>query len=390
MFTGFFLELKRARVPVSLREYLTLMEAMGKHVAGHSVDEFYYLARTALVKDERNIDKFDRVFAQYFQGLESVAEAVLVPDDWLTQLAERLFTEEERREIEAMGGLEKLLETLRQRLSEQKGRHEGGNKWVGTLGKSPFGAKGYNPEGVRIGQEEGREGRAVKVWDKREFKNLDGDVELGTRNLKLALRRLRRFAREGAAELLDLDDTIRSTAKNAGWLDLRLVPERHNAVKVLLLLDIGGSMDGHVRTCAELFSAARSEFKHLEHYYFHNCPYEYLWKDARRRHVEKTSTMEVLHRFDQGWKLILIGDATMAPYEIADPGGSVEHWNAEAGEVWMQRLTMTYPKAAWLNPVPERYWPGTPSIAMVQKLMDGRMFALTLEGLDRAMRALQR
>ncbi len=390
MFTGFFLELKRARVPVSLREYLTLMEAMGRHVAGHSVDEFYYLARAALVKDERNIDKFDRVFAQYFQGLETVAEAALVPDEWLQQLAERLFTEEERREIEAMGGLEKLLETLRQRLAEQKGRHEGGSKWVGTLGKSPYGAKGVNPEGVRIGQEEGREGRAVKVWDKREFKNLDGDVELGTRNLKLALRRLRQFAREGAAELLDLDDTIRSTAKNAGWLDLRLVPERHNAVKVLLLLDIGGSMDGHVRACAELFSAARSEFKHLEHYYFHNCPYEHLWPDARRRHVEKTPTMEVLHRCDQGWKLILIGDATMAPYEIAEPGGSVEHWNAEPGEAWMQRLTMTYPKAAWLNPVPERYWPGTPSIAMMTKLMEGRMFALTLAGLDRAMRSLRR
>jgi len=390
MFTGFFLELKRARVPVSLKEYLTLMEAMGKHVAGHSVEEFYYLARASLVKDERNIDKFDRVFAQHFQGLESVAEAALVPDEWLQQLAERLFTEEERREIEAMGGLEKLLDTLRQRLAEQKGRHEGGSKWIGTAGTSPFGAKGYNPEGVRIGQDEGREGRAVKVWDKREFKNLDGEVELGTRNLKLALRRLRQFAREGAAELLDLDDTIRATAKNAGWLDLRLVPERHNAVKVLLLLDIGGSMDGHVRACAELFSAARTEFKHLEHYYFHNCPYEHLWQDARRRHVEKTPTMEVLHRFDQGWKLILVGDATMAPYEIAEPGGSVEHWNAEPGEMWLQRLTMTYPKSVWLNPVPERYWPGTPSIAMVAKLMDARMFPLTLDGIDRAARALQR
>ena len=289
-----------------------------------------------------------------------------------------------------MGGLEKLLDTLRQRLAEQKGRHEGGSKWIGTAGTSPFGAKGYNPEGVRIGQDEGREGRAVKVWDKREFKNLDGEVELGTRNLKLALRRLRQFAREGAAELLDLDDTIRATAKNAGWLDLRLVPERHNAVKVLLLLDIGGSMDGHVRACAELFSAARTEFKHLEHFYFHNCPYEHLWQDARRRHVEKTPTMEVLHRFDQGWKLILVGDATMAPYEIAEPGGSVEHWNAEPGEAWLQRLTMTYPKSVWLNPVPERYWPGTPSIAMVAKLMDARMFPLTLDGIDRAARALQR
>jgi hypothetical protein len=390
MFAGFFLELKRARIPVSLREYLTLMEAMAKGVAGHSVDEFYYLARAVLVKDERNLDKFDRVFATVFNGLEAIADAAAIPEDWLTKLAEKLLTEEEKRQIEAMGGLEKLLETLRQRLNEQKGRHEGGSKWVGTAGTSPFGAHGYHPEGVRIGQEEGRHGRAAKVWDQRVFRNLDGEIELGTRNVKLALRRLRRFAREGAAEILDLDDTIRSTAKNAGWLDLRLVPERHNAVKVLLLLDIGGSMDGHIKACAELFSAARLEFKHLEHYYFHNCPYEQLWKDAQRRHVECTPTPEVMHKFDQGYKLILVGDATMGPYEIAEAGGSVEHWNAEPGETWLRRLLATYPKAAWLNPVPERYWQGTASIEMIRGLMEGRMFPLTLDGIDRAMRALQR
>ena len=371
MFAGFFLELKRARVPVSLREYLTLLEAMDKSVAQYSVENFYYLARACLVKDERNIDKFDRVFGQFFKGIEDVAAAALVPEDWLRKLAEKLLTQEELQQIEAMGGLEKLLDTLRQRLAEQQGRHEGGSKWIGTAGTSPFGAHGSNPEGVRIGQEEGRTGRAVKVWDKREFKNLDGEVELGTRNVKLALRRLRQFAREGAAELFDLDDTVRSTAKNAGWLDLRLVPERHNAVKVLLLLDIGGSMDGHVRACAELFSAARAEFKHLEHYYFHNCPYEHLWQDAHRRHVERTPTIEVLHRLNQGWKLILVGDATMAPYEIVEPGGSVEHMNAEPGEAWLRRLLMTFPKAAWLNPVPERYWPGTESIAMIGRTHGG-------------------
>jgi uncharacterized protein len=390
MFAGFFLELKRARVPVSLKEYLTLLEAMEKSVAQYSVETFYYLARACLVKDERNIDKFDRVFGQFFKGMEDVAAAALVPDDWLTKLAEKLLTPEEMQQIEAMGGLDKLLDTLRQRLAEQTGRHEGGSKWIGTAGTSPFGAHGFNPEGVRIGQDEGHHGRAVKVWDRREFKNLDGEVELGTRNVKLALRRLRQFAREGAAELLDIDDTVRSTAKNAGWLDLRLVPERHNAVKVLLLLDIGGSMDGHVRACAELFSAARVEFKHLEHYYFHNCPYEHLWKDASRRHVERTPTMEVLHRFNQGWKLVLVGDATMAPYEIAEPGGGVEHMNAEPGEAWMRRFLTCFPKAAWLNPVPERYWPGTQSIELMRGLMEGRMFPLTLDGIDRAMRSLQR
>ncbi|HXQ52619.1 MAG TPA: VWA domain-containing protein [Stellaceae bacterium] len=390
MFAGFFLELKRARVPVSLKEYLALMEAMEKSVAGFSVDDFYYLARTCLVKDERNIDKFGRVFGQVFKGIEGAAEGSPVPEDWLTALAEKLLSEEEKQQIEAMGGLDKLLDALRQRLAEQKGRHEGGSKWIGTAGTSPFGAKGYNPEGVRIGQDEGRQGRAVKVWDKREFKNLDGEVQLGTRNIKLALRRLRQFAREGAAEILDLPDTIRSTAKNAGWLDLRLVPERHNAVKVLLLLDIGGSMDGHVRACEELFSAARAEFKHLAHYYFHNCPYEHLWQDARRRQAERTPLVELLRTYDQAYKLILVGDATMAPYEISDPGGAIEHWNAEPGETWLRRLLVTYPKAVWLNPVPERYWQGTQSIDMIAKLMEGRMFPLTLDGIDRAMRRLQR
>jgi uncharacterized protein with von Willebrand factor type A (vWA) domain len=391
VFAGFFLELRQARVPVSLREYLTLLEAMKQNLAAYSVEDFYYLARTALVKDERNLDKFDRVFGHHFKGIESLAEAgVEIPEEWLRKLAEKLLTDEEMKQIQALGGLEKLLEELAKRLAEQKGRHEGGSKWIGTAGTSPFGAYGYNPEGVRIGQDKNRSNRAVKVWDKREFKNLDDRVEIGTRNIKIALRRLRQFAREGAADELDLDDTIRSTARNAGWLDLKMVPERHNATKVLLLLDIGGSMDGHVRTCEELFSAARAEFKHLEYFYFHNCPYESLWRDARRRHVEKTPTTQVLHTYDASYKLIFVGDASMSPYEVVQPGGSVEHWNEEAGEIWMRRLLVTYPKAVWLNPVPERYWEGTPSIALIRELMESRMFPLTLDGLDRAMRRLTR
>jgi uncharacterized protein len=391
MFINFFLELRQAKVPVSLREYLTLLEAMRHNLAAFSVEDFYYLSRSALVKDERNLDKFDRVFGHHFKGLEQAAEAgVEIPEEWLRKLAEKLLTEEEMKQIEALGGLDKLMEELAKRLAEQKGRHQGGSKWIGTAGTSPFGAYGYNPEGVRIGQDGNRSNRAVKVWDKREFKNLDDQVELGTRNIKLALRRLRQFAREGAAEELDLDDTIRSTARNAGWLDIKLVPERHNAAKVLLLMDIGGSMDGHVRTCEELFSAARAEFKHLEFFYFHNCPYEALWRDAWRRHVEKTPTMQVMHTYDSSYKLILVGDASMSPYEIAQPGGSVEHWNEEAGEVWLRRLLVTYPKAVWLNPVPERYWEGTPSIHLLHQLMEGRMFPLTLDGLDRAMRRLTR
>ena len=391
MFIGFLLELREANVPVSLKEFLTLMEAMRRQVAGYSVDDFYYLSRAALVKDERHLDKFDSVFGHYFKGLETPGAAPpTIPEEWLKALGEKLLTDEEKKLIEAMGGWEKLMETLKQRLEEQKGRHEGGKKWIGTAGTSPYGAYGYNPEGVRIGHDKNRNNRAVKVWDKREFRNLDDRVELGTRNIKLALRRLRQFAREGADMELDLDDTIRSTARNAGWLDLKLVRERHNAVKVLLLFDIGGSMDGHIRSCEELFSAARGEFKHLEYFYFHNCPYEGLWPDAMRRHVERVPTHEVMRTYDQSYKLIFVGDASMSPYELEQPGGSVEHWNDEAGQVWMRRLLATYPKAVWLNPVPERYWDGTLSTEMIRELMGGRMYPLTLEGLDRAMRRLTR
>src|SRR5713101_7970744 len=326
MFVTFFHELKSAGLPVTLREYLTLMEAMDADLASRRVEDFYYLSRAALVKDERNLDKFDRVFGKVFQGMELLEQALAaeIPAEWLKKLMEKNLTDEEKKMIEAMGGLDKLLETLRRRLAEQKKRHQGGSKWIGTAGTSPYGAYGYNPEGVRIGQDENRNNRAVKVWDKREFKNLDDRIELGTRNIKVALRRLRQFAREGAADELDLDDTIRSTARNAGWLDIKMVPERHNAVKVLLLLDIGGSMDGHVRTCEELFSAARAEFKHLEYFYFHNCPYESLWRDAWRRQVEKMPTLPVLHTYDASYKLIFVGDASMSPYEIVQPGGSVE------------------------------------------------------------------
>src|SRR6185437_13925986 len=391
MFINFFLELREAKIPVSLREFLTLIEAMERRVARFSIDEFYYLARATLVKDERNLDKFDRVFGHHFKGIETIGEAgIEIPEEWLRKLAEKTLTDEEKAQIAALGGWEKLMETLRQRLAEQKGRHQGGSKWIGTAGTSPFGAYGYHPEGVRIGQDENRNNRAVKVWDKREFKNLDDRVELGTRNIKLALRRLRQFAREGAADELDLDDTIRSTARNAGWLDIKLVPERHNAAKVLLLLDIGGSMDGHIRTCAELFSAASSEFKHLEYFYFHNCPYEALWPDARRRRTEEVPTAEILRTYDQSYRLIFVGDASMSPYEIAEPGASVEHFNDEAGEVWLRRLAGAYPKAVWLNPVPERYWDGTHSIGMIRQIMNDRMYPLTLEGLDRAMRKLTR
>src|SRR5712692_4482266 len=391
MFAGFFLELRQAKVPVSLREYLTLMEAMRRNLAEYSVEDFYYLSRAALVKDERNLDKFDRVFGRHFKGIETIGDAgIEIPEEWLRKLAENVLTEEEKQLIESLGGWEKLMEALQKRLAEQKGRHQGGSKWIGTAGTSPFGAYGYNPEGVRIGQDGGRNRSAVKVWDKREFKNLDDQVEIGTRNIKIALRRLRQFAREGAASELDLDDTIRSTAKNAGWLDLKMVPERHNAVKILLLLDIGGSMDGHIKTCAELFSAARAEFKHLEFFYFHNCPYEKMWKDAQRRHIESVPVMQVLHTYDSSYKLIFVGDASMSPYELMQPGGSVEHWNEEPGHVWLTRLLVTYPKAVWLNPVPERYWSGTGSIGMARQLMEDRMYGLTLEGLDKAMRRLTR
>jgi uncharacterized protein with von Willebrand factor type A (vWA) domain len=391
VFFSFFAELRQAKVPVSLREYLTLMEAMQKRVAVFDIEDFYFLARTALVKDERHLDRFDRVFGHCFKGIETPGDPqTAIPDVWLRKLAERFLTEEEQRQIEALGGWDKLMETLRRRLAEQRSRHQGGSKWIGTAGTSPFGAHGYNPEGVRIGQQEGRNRSAVKVWDRREFRNLDDTIELGTRNIKLALRRLRQFARDGAAEELDLGGTVKSTAHNAGWLDLKLVPERHNAVKLLLFLDVGGSMEDHVRICEELFSAARSEFKHLIHFYFHNCIYDSVWHDSRRRHVEQVPVMEFFRTYDRSYRIVLVGDASMSPYEIEKEGGSVERWNDEPGEVWLRRVFETYPRAVWLNPVPEKYWTGTASIGMIRRISEDRMFPLTLDGLDRAMRRLKR
>jgi uncharacterized protein with von Willebrand factor type A (vWA) domain len=391
MFVTFFHELKSAGVPVTLREYLTLMQAMEADLATRRVEDFYYLSRSALVKDERNLDKFDRVFAHVFKGLELLQEVVTVdiPTEWLKKLTEKYLTDDEKRQIEAMGGLDKLLETLRQRLAEQKGRHQGGSKWIGTAGTSPFGAYGYNPEGVRIGQDGNRHFRAVKVWDKREFKDLDDEVELGTRNIKVALRRLRKFARTGAPEELDLDGTIKGTA-HKGYLDIHMRPERHNAVKVLLFFDVGGSMDWHVKITEELFSAARTEFKHMEHLYFHNCLYERVWKQNRRRWDLVTPTWDVLHTYPHDYKAIFVGDASMSPYEIVMPGGSVEHTNEEAGQVWIERVTRAYPACVWLNPVAENQWEYTQSIRMMRQLMSGRMYPLTLEGLDRAMRELVR
>jgi uncharacterized protein len=391
MFVSFFQELKAAGVPVTLREYLTLMEAMERDLAGRRVEDFYYLARTALVKDERNLDKFDRVFGHVFEGLELMSEALTAefPAAWLKKLAEKYLTEEEKRKTEAIGGLDKLLELLRQRMKEQKGRHQGGKKWIGTAGTSPFGAYGYNPEGVRIGQDENRNFRAVKVWDRREFKDLDDQVELGTRNIKMALRRLRRFARTGAPEELDLDGTIKGSA-HKGYLDILMRPERHNAVKVLLFFDVGGSMDWHIKATEELFSAARSEFKHMEHFYFHNCLYERVWKENRRRFDETAPTWDVLHTYPHDYKVIFVGDASMSPYEIMAPGGSVEHFNEEAGATWMERVARTYPACVWLNPVAEKDWEYTQSIRMMRQLMAGRMYPLTLDGLDRAMRELVR
>jgi uncharacterized protein len=391
MFVAFFHELKTAGVPVTLREYLTLMEAMEKDLAGRRVEDFYYLARTALVKDERNLDKFDRVFGHVFKGLELMSEPLSaeIPAEWLKKLAEKYLTQEEKKQIEAIGGLDKLLELLRQRMQEQKGRHQGGKKWIGTGGTSPFGAYGYNPEGVRIGQDESRNFRAVKVWDRRDFKDLDDQVELGTRNIKVALRRLRRFARTGAPEELDLDGTIKGSA-HKGYLDILMRPERHNAVKVLLFFDIGGSMDWHVKATEELFSAARSEFKHMEHFYFHNCLYEKVWKENRRRFEDTTPTWDVLHTYPHDYKVIFVGDASMSPYEVMAPGGSVEHFNEETGAMWMERVARTYPACVWLNPVAEKDWDYTQSIRIMRQLMGGRMYPLTLEGLDMAMRELVR
>ena len=393
MMTGFFLTLRQAGIPVTLTEFLTLLEALSQQVVAHDLEQFYFLARAALVKDERHYDRFDQVFSSHFKGMASLFDPLIgakVPLEWLQKLAEPTLTEEDQQWIESLGGWEKLMETFAQRLAEQEQRHQGGNKWIGTAGRSPFGAYGYNPEGIRLGQDQSRHRRAVKVWDRREFRNLDDTVELGTRNIKVALRRLRQFARSGAAEELDLEGTIRCTARNAGYLDLQMMPERHNAVKVLLFLDIGGSMDDHIQLCEELFSAARAEFKHLEYFYFHNMVYERLWRDNRRRHTEQTPTLNVLRTFTADYRLILVGDATMSPYEISFPGGSVEHFNPEAGEVWLSRLLATWPRAIWLNPQPVKRWGYVPSINRVQELMGGAMFPLTLEGLEQGIRHLQR
>ncbi|MDH3264390.1 MAG: VWA domain-containing protein [Paracoccaceae bacterium] len=392
MFLPFFETLRAAGVPVTLREYLGFLEGVKAGLVTYDIEGFYHLARTAMVKDERHIDRFDRAFARVFAGLEeiSVAEVVAaldLPEDWLRKLTERHLTAEERAEIEALGGFEKLMETLKQRLAEQEGRHQGGSKWAGTAGTSPFGAWGYNPEGVRIGQEKSRHQRAVKVWDRREFRDFDDDVELGTRAIKIALRRLRRWAREGAAEELDLPGTIRATAEH-GWLDVQTRPERRNAVRVLLFLDVGGSMDPHVRAVEELFAAARSEFRHLEHFYFHNCLYEGVWRENQRRWDAQTPTAEVLRTYGPGWKAIFVGDASMSPYEITHPGGANEHWNAEAGEAWLRRAAGQWPGHLWINPVPERHWGHTQSIRMIRETFGGRMVPMTLEGLTRGMKEL--
>ncbi|RTL76623.1 MAG: VWA domain-containing protein [Bradyrhizobiaceae bacterium] len=391
MFLQFFTSLRQANVPVTLREYLTLMEALDAGLPEHNVENFYYLARAALVKDERNLDKFDRVFGETFKGLESLSEAVeeaAIPAEWLKKLTEKYLTEEEKAKLEALDW-NKLMDTLRKRMEEQKKRHQGGTKWIGTGGTSPFGAYGYNPAGIRIGQDGNRNFRAVKVWDRREFKDLDGNVELGVRNIKIALRRLRKFARTGAADELDLDTTIKQSA-NRGYLDVHLRPERHNAVKVLIFFDIGGSMDMHVAQIEELFSAARTEFKHMEYFYFHNCLYESVWKNNHRRFNERIPTWDVLHKYPSDYKVIFVGDAAMSPYEIAVPGGSVEHVNAEPGAVWLQRVIQTYPNVVWLNPEQRRYWDYSESTAMIRKLFENRMYALTLEGLEQAIRELVR
>ncbi|MCC5871790.1 MAG: VWA domain-containing protein [Gammaproteobacteria bacterium] len=394
MFLPFFDQLRSHGVPVSLREFLGFLEGMQAGLVTYDAEGFYYLARTAMVKDERHIDRFDRAFAAAFRGLEAIpAEAVLgaldLPRDWLEKLAEKHLSAAEKAEIEALGGFDKLMETLKERLAAQKGRHQGGSKWIGTAGTSPFGAYGYNPEGVRIGQDESRHQRAVKVWDKREFRDFDDTRALGTRNLKMALKRLRRWARDGAEEELDLDGTIRATAEQ-GWLDVKTRPERQNAVKVLLFLDVGGSMDPHVRAVEELFSAARAEFRHLEHFYFHNCLYEFVWRDNARRWSARQPTWELLRTYGADWKCIFVGDAAMSPYEVAVPGGANEHWNEEAGQVWLERVRAHWPDTLWINPVPERFWPHTQSTAMIRAIFEDRMVPMTLDGISRGVKLLGR
>ncbi|MBP8924647.1 MAG: VWA domain-containing protein [Pseudomonadales bacterium] len=391
MLVNFFHGLRNGGVPVSIREYLDLLGALRARVVFADMNAFYYLSRAVLVKDEKYFDKFDRAFGAYFKDIESIDDIIeaLIPEEWLRKEFEKFLSEEEKAKIESLGGLDKLIEEFKKRLEEQKGRHAGGNKWIGTGGTSPFGAEGYNPEGIRVGPNGGNR-RAVKVWEKREFRNLDDSVELGTRNIKLAMRRLRKFARTGAAEELDMPDTIRSTAKNAGLLDLKMVPERHNAAKVLLFFDVGGSMDPHVRTCEQLFSAARSEFKHMEYFYFHNFIYDSVWRNNVRRHSEKMATIDILHKYPHDYKVIFVGDASMSPYEILQPGGSVEYWNEESGEVWIRRLCETYSKIAWLNPIPQEHWDFTQSIDIARRLLEDRMFPMTMKGLEDAMAYLSR
>jgi uncharacterized protein with von Willebrand factor type A (vWA) domain len=390
MLIDFFLHLKTKKLPVSTREFLTLLEALKEHVAENSIDDFYFLARTCLVKDETHYDKFDQAFGEYFKGVTQIPGLEAdIPEEWLKMMMKKHLTPEEKAKLEKLGW-DKLMEEFKKRLAEQKERHAGGSKWIGTGGSSPFGHGGYHPEGIRIGGESAGNRTAIKVWENREYRNLDDTVELGTRNIKIALRRLRRFAREGAEDELDLDGTITGTARNAGWLDIKMRPERHNKVKVLLFLDIGGSMDDHIKVCEELFSAAKSEFKHLEYFYFHNCIYDYVWKDNRRRHGERFPLWDVMHKYGEDYKVVVVGDATMSPYEILQPGGSVEYSNEEAGAVWLQRMLDTWPRAVWLNPEPERLWDYRHSIELIRTIFNSRMFPLTLAGLERAMRELNK
>jgi len=390
MLIGFFLHLKAARLRVSTREFLTLLEALAARVISLSLDDFYYLARAALIKDEAQFDRYDLAFSMYFKGVQSIFDIRAgIPEEWLRKEFERLLSDADKAKIEALGGWDKLMETLKKRLEEQKGRHAGGNKWIGTGGTSPFGAYGYNPEGIRVGQESGGNRSAVKVWDERTFRNLDGDVELNTRNIKVALRRLRRFAREGIPEELDMDGTIAGTAKNAGYLDLHLVPERRNRVKVLLFLDVGGSMDPHIRVCEELFSATKTEFRHLEYFYFHNCPYDYVWRDNARRRNERVPTWDVLHKYGPDWKAIFVGDAAMSPYELVQAGGSVEYENDEPGVVWLKRIAEHFRRVIWWNPEPPRAWEYTRSTQIVLQAVGPRMFPLTLDGIARGIDALR-
>src|SRR5215470_105920 len=390
MLIDFFLHLKAAKLPVSTREFLTLLEALQEDVVAHSIDDFYYLARTCLVKDEALYDRFNLAFGAYFHGLESIFDIRAgIPEEWIRKAMEGTLTEEEKALVKALGGWDKLMETLKQRLEEQRARHQGGSKWIGTAGTSPFGAYGYNPEGIRIGQESGRSRSAIKVWDERTFRNLDDSVELNTRNIKIALRRLRRFAREGVPEELDLDATIEGTARNAGWLDLHLVPERRNRVKVLLFLDVGGSMDPHVQVCEELFSAAKSEFRHLEYFYFHNCVYDYVWRDNRRRRNERIATFDILHKYGPDWRLVFVGDAAMSPYELLQQGGSVEYANDEPGVLWLKRLSEHFRRTIWWNPEPPRAWEYTRSTQIVLQAIGPKMFPLTLDGIARGIDALR-